>query len=236
MSLLQSSNQDSWQEDEKAEKEDRSFSSRLSIHVGDNLDDDHPTDDQPIPRTRRQWKENHLLHTSQSMWGHNLEEKPDDDFSASRKVHDHSKVKSRQDAVYWINSARAQDKGLQFWQTRSHAMMVCSSLPAECIYKVISQNGEELYMKDSRRLGLPRRLCSRVPRNRSSSKTVLKVHLLAPRNWCAKWKESRKRIKGARQKIWNYPAPGTCVRRTSQLLKKSLNFKSTSELKELHKM
>ena len=37
---------------------------------------------------------------------------------------------NRQDAVYW-NLARAQDKGQQIWQTRSHALIVCSSVPAE---------------------------------------------------------------------------------------------------------
>ena len=32
--------------------------------------------------------------------------------------------------------------GLQFWQTRSHATIVCISVPADCIDKVISQKGE----------------------------------------------------------------------------------------------
>ena len=38
------------------------------------------------------------------------EEEPCDDLSKPRKVHYHSKWKPRQDAVYWINLARAQDK------------------------------------------------------------------------------------------------------------------------------
>ena len=80
------------------------------------------------------------------------EEEPCDDLSKHRKVHYHSKWKTRQDAVYWINLARAQDKGLQFWQTRSHAIIENSSVPADCIYKVISQKGKELFLKDSRRL------------------------------------------------------------------------------------
>ena len=50
--------------------------------------------------------------------------------------------KTNQDAVYWINLARAQDKGLQFWPTWSHAIIVCSTVSADCIHKVISQNGE----------------------------------------------------------------------------------------------
>ena len=73
------------------------------------------------------------------------EEELSDDLSKPRKVHHHSKWKSRQDAVYWINLARAQEKGLQFWQTRSHAIIVDTSVPADCIYKVVSQQkGDEL--------------------------------------------------------------------------------------------
>ena len=69
------------------------------------------------------------------------EEEPSDDLSKPRKVHYHSKWNNTQDAVYWISSARAQEKGLQFWQTRSRAVIVHSSVPADCIYKVISQKG-----------------------------------------------------------------------------------------------
>ena len=63
------------------------------------------------------------------------EEETGDDLSKPRKIHYHSKWKARQDAVYWINLARAQDKGPQLWQTRSHAVIVCGSEPADCIYK-----------------------------------------------------------------------------------------------------
>ena len=65
-----------------------------------------------------------------------------DDQSKPRKIHCNSKWKTRQDAVYSINSARAQDKGLRFWQSRSHAVIVFSSVPATCIYTVISQKWE----------------------------------------------------------------------------------------------
>ena len=69
------------------------------------------------------------------------------------KVHYHSEWKTRQDVVHWIILARAQDKGLQFWQTRSHAMIVCSSVPPDSIYKVISQKGERTLIE---RLSTPR--------------------------------------------------------------------------------
>ena len=49
--------------------------------------------------------------------------------------------------------SRAQDKGLRFWQTRSHAVIVYSSVPADCIYKVISQKGERTLFE---RLSTPR--------------------------------------------------------------------------------
>ena len=79
---LQSPNQDSSLGGEKAEKEDRPFSSRPLNPFGDNPD----------------------------------EEKLDDDLSKPRKVNYHSKWKTTQDAVFWVNLARAQDKGLRFWQ------------------------------------------------------------------------------------------------------------------------
>ena len=37
--------------------------------------------------------------------GRHTEEEPSDDFSKPRKVQYHSKWKSRQDAIYWINVA-----------------------------------------------------------------------------------------------------------------------------------
>ena len=55
------------------------------------------------------------------------EEEPCDDLSKPRKVHCYSTWKNTQDAVHWINLARAQDKGLRFWKTRSHAVIAHSS-------------------------------------------------------------------------------------------------------------
>ena len=34
-----------------------------------------------------------------------------------------------QDAVYWVTLEKAQDKGLQFWQTRSHTIILSDSVP-----------------------------------------------------------------------------------------------------------
>ena len=41
--------------------------------------------------------------------------------------------KPLQDTVFWCNIMLAQKKGLQFNQTRSHAVIVFDTLPAECI-------------------------------------------------------------------------------------------------------
>ena len=63
------------------------------------------------------------------------EEKFSDDFTKQRKVHYESIWETTQDAVYWINLGQAQDQdeGLQLWQTRSHAVIACSFVPAYCI-------------------------------------------------------------------------------------------------------
>ena len=60
-------------------------------------------------------------------------------YQNREQVQYHSMWKPRQDAVYWINLARAQEKGLQFWQTRSRATFVHNAVLADCICKVISQ-------------------------------------------------------------------------------------------------
>ena len=170
-------------------------------------------------KRKQRRKTNHLLHTSQSVRGQST--RRTDDLSKRRKVHCHSKWKSRQDAVCWINVARAQEKGLQFWQTRSHATIVYNSVPPDCIYKVKCQKGKELYMKDSQHLGLHRKSFSRVLGNHSSSshssssKTPRKVLFQrAPGNWC------EKRTKALQQTTQNDGASGNRCEVLSQLLRK----------------
>ena len=46
------------------------------------------------------------------------------------------------------------DQGLQFWQTKSHAIIVHSPVSADGIYRVISQNGDRILFE---RLSTPRR-------------------------------------------------------------------------------
>ena len=60
--------------------------------------------------------------------------------------HYHSHGKRKQDAVYWIKLSRAQDQGLQFWQTKSFAIITHSPVPGDCIYKVVSEKGDESHV------------------------------------------------------------------------------------------
>ena len=76
-----------------------------------------------------------------------------DDDTVPQKMHYHSHWKRNQDAVYWVKFSRAQDQGLQFWQTKSHPVIVPSPVPADCIYRVTSQNGDRILFE---RLSTPR--------------------------------------------------------------------------------
>ena len=55
----------------------------------------------------------------------------------------------------------AQDQGLQIWQTKSKAIVVNDHVPADCIYRVTSQNGGEIQYE-------------RMPTARSAPKVILK--------------------------------------------------------------
>ena len=49
-----------------------------------------------------------------------------------------------QDTVYWVDIQLAQRKGLKFDQTRSNAVLLCDTLPAYCISKVVVMESEEI--------------------------------------------------------------------------------------------
>ena len=56
--------------------------------------------------------------------------------------------KPLQNTVYLCNLKLAQEKGLQFYQARSHAIVLCNTLPAVSIEKVVCmKTEEELYHK-----------------------------------------------------------------------------------------
>ena len=75
------------------------------------------------------------------------EEAPSDDLTIPRKVHYHSNWKHDQETVYCVKLSRAQDQGLRFWQTKSGAIIVHNPVPADCIYRVTSQNGDRTLFK-----------------------------------------------------------------------------------------
>ena len=108
---------------------------------------------------------------------HAEEEQPSDDFSKPRKGHYRSKWETTRDAVSCVKLARAQDQGLQFWQTRSNAVIVYNSVPSDCIYKVVSQEGERTFIRETLDVSTSAKSCTRkfLP-------TLLKVHQPAAGN------------------------------------------------------
>ena len=66
-----------------------------------------------------------------------------------RAQHLHNALKRHQDAVYWVDINLAIKKGLQFYQTRSNAIILQETLPAHCVPKVVRmKTGEVLYEKE----------------------------------------------------------------------------------------
>ena len=76
-------------------------------------------------------------------------------------------------------------------KTRSHATTVYSSVPADCIYKVISQSVKRSSFERLSTLRpapkiVLKSICCRSCSHSSSSKTHRRVLLRAPGNWCKK--------------------------------------------------
>ena len=46
--------------------------------------------------------------------------------------------------VYWCNLKLAQERGLLFYQTRSHAIVLYDTLPAVCIEKVVCMKTKDV--------------------------------------------------------------------------------------------
>ena len=164
------------------------------------------------------------------------EEAPSDDFTIPRKVQYHSNWKHDQDAVNWVKLSRAQDQGLRFWQTKSRAIIVRNPMPADCIYRVISQNGGRTL---SARLSTPR-LAPKVTlrsnwQSQQQQRQSLVVCLPAPGNWMRSKTENGD-VKGKPQRIQVLPVPGNWSGILCHLLTKSLNSKSIFEWKEYLEM
>ena len=94
-----------------------------------------------------------MVFTPLNPFGGDSEEERRDDYTVPQKnsLPLSLQTKSRCCVLYKIS--RAQDQGLQFWQTKSHAIIVHSPVPANCICWVISQNGDRILIE---RLSTPR--------------------------------------------------------------------------------
>ena len=103
------------------------------------------------------------------------EEEPRDDCTIPQKVRCYSHWKRNQDAVYWVKLSRAQDQGSQFWQTKSTAIIVHSPVPADCIYTVISENGDGILLES---LLTPRPAPKEATGIRSSTTTTSSVFVM----------------------------------------------------------
>ena len=67
-----------------------------------------------------------------------------DDCTVPQKVHYHSHWKRNHDAVCWIKLYKAQDLGVQFWQTKSFAIITHNPLLGDCIFRVISEKRDRV--------------------------------------------------------------------------------------------
>ena len=122
------------------------------------------------------------------------------DLTNSRVAVYRNHLKNHQITVYWCNLKVAQKKGLQFYRTRSKAIILYNTLPAVCIEKVVyMKSGEELYNKVYQSPKLPQ-------------KAVLKPNLCHGRQDSSNfvWSEnirrpSKQRKRRVRGNPWRYP-------------------------------
>ena len=71
----------------------------------------------------------------------------------AQKVPFVTRWKHDQHAEHWILLSKAQDQGLDSWQTKSFAIMTYATIPGDCIDRVTSQDGDRVIFE---RLETPR--------------------------------------------------------------------------------
>ena len=81
------------------------------------------------------------------------EEKPHCYYAVPQKVPYEIFRKHNQNAVNWVRLSKAQDQGLEIWQTKSFAIMTYATIPGDCIDCVTAQNGDWVIFQ---RLATPR--------------------------------------------------------------------------------
>ena len=83
--------------------------------------------------------------TPTNPFGHDPEEEePREHFAVPRK--------DNQNSVYWVRLSKAHSQGLEFWQTKSFAIMTYATIFGDCVDRVTSLNGERV---DFERLETP---------------------------------------------------------------------------------
>ena len=65
----------------------------------------------------------------------------------------HTAWKEHQNTVYWVDIKLAQKKGLKFHQTRSNAVILCNTLPACCIPKLVRMETGEIVSIYAKKFG-----------------------------------------------------------------------------------
>ena len=71
------------------------------------------------------------------------DEKPHDDHTVKKRALPNL-LETQSRCSFWIKLSRAQDQGLQFWQTKSFAIITFATVPGDCIDRVTSQNGDRV--------------------------------------------------------------------------------------------
>ena len=99
-----------------------------------------------------------VFFTPLNPWRTEEEEEYCRDLAKPRKVHHKTGWKHCHNAVYWIRLGDAQEKGMAFWRTKSHAIITNSTVPPDCVERVISQH-----------------VCQRSSTPRLAPRTVLKM-------------------------------------------------------------
>ena len=70
------------------------------------------------------------------------EERAHGDLTVPQKGPSITSWKPTQNAVFWVRLSEAEDLGLEFWQTKSFAIMTYATIPGECIDRVTSDGGD----------------------------------------------------------------------------------------------
>ena len=83
------------------------------------------------------------------------EETQDESLAVHRKVHFTNFQKDEQDAVYWVNLVNAQDPGFAILAKKSNAIVKEDHLSGNCIHRVTSLKGEQIYTREFQLRGFP---------------------------------------------------------------------------------